>query len=74
MVESETFRLNSNIQGDREIIHFLEQSNNKSALIKDALSMYAYLVKSGLYSSPYIQKTSKDWEAILMNLLKKRVV
>ena len=63
---SETFRLNRKC--DSEIINFLEKSNNKTGLIKDAIMMYKSLVESGAYNSPFLSDTKTDWSAIFSKL------
>lgn len=65
---SEAFRLNRGDAVDREIIEFLSTSNNKSALIKDAICMYREMVNRGLYTSPFIRKTATDWDRVIANL------
>lgn len=59
---SETFRLNT--KTDKQIIEFLKKSNNKTGLIKDAISMYKSLVESGRYRSPFLLETETNWDAI----------
>lgn len=65
---SETFRLNKEVTVDAEIIEFLERSNNKTGLIKDAIMMYKALVDSGAYNSPFLSDTKTDWSAIFSKL------
>lgn len=67
-ISTEAFKLNKEIPLEAEIRAFLDRSNNKSGLIKDALSMYMHMVNVKGYASPYIQNNVGDWDAIFSNL------
>lgn len=67
-ITTEAFKLNKDIPLDSEIRDFLDNSSNKSGLIKDALSMYMHMVKVKGYPSPYIKNNVGDWDTIFDNL------
>ena len=67
-ISTEAFKLNKEIPLEKEIREFLDRSNNKSGLIKDALSMYMHVVNVQGYASPYLQNNVGDWGAIFSNL------
>lgn len=67
-ITTEAFKLNKEIPLEKEIREFLDRSNNKSGLIKDALSMYMHVVNVQGYASPYLQNNVGDWGAIFSNL------
>lgn len=67
-ISTEAFKLNKEIPLEKEIREFLDRSNNKSGLIKDALSMYMHVVNVQGYASPYLQNQVGDWGAIFNNL------
>lgn len=67
-ITTEAFKLNKEIPLEKEIREFLDRSNNKSGLIKDALSMYMHVVNVQGYASPYLQNQVGDWGAIFNNL------
>lgn len=67
-ISTEAFKLNKEIPLEKEIREFLDRSNNKSGLIKDALSMYMHVVNVQGYASPYIQNNVGDWGAIFSSL------
>lgn len=67
-ITTEAFKLNKDIPLESEIRDFLDNSSNKSGLIKDALSMYMHMVKVKGYPSPYIQNNVGDWDTIFDNL------
>ena len=70
----ETFRLNRGNNGDRELIDFLEKSNNKTGLVKDALKMYKTLVESGAYHSPYLEGSETNWDIIFATLDPSKII
>lgn len=66
---TEAYKINLEIDREREIYEeLLKKSNNKSGLVKDALVMYLTLIKSGAYTSPFINSNTSDWDMILRNL------
>lgn len=70
----ETFRLNRDNDSDKELIEFLEKSNNKTGLVKDALKMYKTLVESGAYHSPFIKGSETNWDVIFATLDPSRII
>ena len=66
---TEAYKINLEIDREREIYEeLLKKSNNKSGLVKDALVMYLTLIKSGAYTSPFLNTNTSDWDMILRNL------
>lgn len=67
-ISTEAFKLNKEIPVEKDIREFLDRSNNKSGLIKDALSMYMYMVNVQGYVSPFLQNNTGNWDAIFNNI------
>ena len=66
---TEAYKINLEVDREREIYEeLLKKSNNKSGLVKDALVMYLTLIKSGAYTSPFLNTNTSDWDMILRNL------
>lgn len=66
---TEAYKINLEIPKEKEIYEeLLKRSNNKSGLVKDALTMYLALIKKGAYVSPFLNNNTSDWDAILKNL------
>lgn len=67
-LSTETFKLNTEIPVEKEIRELLDRSTNKSGLIKDALSMYNYVIQNKGYVSPYLQNNVGNWDILFNNL------
>ena len=66
---TEAYKINLEIPKEKELYEeLLRRSNNKSGLVKDALTMYLALIKKGAYVSPFLNNNTSDWDTILKNL------
>lgn len=66
---TEAYKINLDVKNEKELYdELLSKSNNKSGLVKDALTMYLALIKKGAYVSPFLNKETSDWDTILKNL------
>lgn len=68
-IKTEAYKINLDVENERVLYErLLKKSNNRSGLVKDALTMYLALIERGAYVSPFMKNNDSDWNTILNNL------